>query len=120
MSSIDLLLGRSIAEQRALRCMSQKELADKLGLSMQTIDAFERGARRASAKQLFEISEVLEVQIEGLFSTDDSFESGDYMLSLPPEVQGVIGHYEALSKTHRSAIFAFLLALDRDYKQTHA
>ncbi len=110
MNSIDTLLGNSISNRRKLHCMSQEELAGRLGLSKYTIDDFERGTRRASAKQLFEIAEVLEIQIEGFFSTDDSFEPRGCEPSLSPEVDGLAGHYDALSKTHRSAIFAFLVA----------
>lgn len=90
--------------------MSQEDLARRLGLTKHTVDAFEQGTRRASAMQLFEIADVLEVQIEGFFSSDDSFEPKDRNTALPSETQGIAGHYDALSKRHRSAIFAFLAA----------
>lgn len=114
MNTIDILLGRSIAQQRVLLGMSQDDLALRLRISRHTIDSFERGIRRASAKQLFEIADVLGVQIGVLFSQDDSFEPKDCNPSLPPEAQVVAGHYEALSSTHRSAIFAFILASNRN------
>lgn len=85
-------------------------MAGRLGISRNTIDAFEQGTQRASAKQLFDIAEVLELQIEGLFSTDESFEPNKEKSSLPPEAQGVADHYDALSETHRSVIFTFLIA----------
>lgn len=90
--------------------MSQEDLAARLGLATYTVASFERGTQRASAMQLFEIADVLEVQVEGLFSPDDSFEPKECNTSLPPDAQDVAGHYDALSKAHRSAIFAFLVA----------
>ncbi len=93
--------------------MSQEELARRLGLSKHTVDAFEQGTQRASAKVLFEIAEVLELMIEGFFSSADSFEPVAPNPSLPPEAQDIAGHYDALSQAHRSAIFAFLVSQGR-------
>ncbi|MDO5757839.1 MAG: helix-turn-helix transcriptional regulator [Rhodobacterales bacterium] len=114
MNTIDILLGRSIAQQRQLLCMSQDDLAQRLHISTHTIDAFEQGMRRATAKQLFEIADALNVQIGVLFSQDDSFERKECDPSLPPEAQAIAGHYGSLSKSHRSAIFAFIVASNRN------
>ena len=94
--------------------MSQDDLAKRLHISTCTIDAIEKGTRRATAKQLFEIADALNVQIGALFSQDDSFEKKECDPSLPPEAQAIAGHYESLSNTHRSAIFAFILASHRN------
>jgi transcriptional regulator with XRE-family HTH domain len=90
--------------------MSQEELAGRVGVSMHTIDAFEQGTRRASAEQLFEIADVLEVQIEGFFSTEVPVEPVTRRPSLPAEAESIAGLYDALSKSHRAAIFAFIAA----------
>ena len=115
MTEIDFLLGRSIAAQRRKRGLSRDTLAGKLALSADTIAAFEEGTRRATAQQLFEIADILEVQIVGLFSqADAAVEDAPLRTPLEPETEGLVGFYGALSKAHRTAIFAFLLATGRD------
>lgn len=120
MSQIDILLGRGISEQRLRRGISQEELARKLGLSAHTIAAFEQGTRRATAKQLFEIAEVLDLKIERLFGGLDNERIKTTPSPTPfgTEIDVLAGHYDALSKSHRAAIFAFLLALRPD-KEEH-
>jgi transcriptional regulator with XRE-family HTH domain len=122
MSQIDILLGRSISEQRLKSGISQEELARKLGLSVQTVAAFELGARRASAKQLFEIAEVLDLKIERLFDDleGEPVESKPSTAPFGSDIDKLAGHYDALSKSHRAAIFAFLLALRQDKEENPA
>ncbi len=120
MSNIDILLGQSIARQRTLRCMSQDDLAARLGVCAHVISAFEQGTRRIPAKQLFDLADVLEVRIEEIFCLEDTVDQAPRVPALSPEIQVLFGDYGALSKMHRSAIFAFLLALKRDQKQNYA
>lgn len=93
--------------------MSQEELAEKLGLSAYSVAAFEQGSRRATAKQLFEIAEALDLQIERLFHRpdDEPWETKPSTTPFSGDIDNLAGHYDALSKSHRAAIFAFLLAL---------
>ncbi len=121
MSQIDVLLGRGIAEERSKRGVSHGDLARSLGLSVHTIAAFENGSRRATALQLFQIAEALDVQVEGLFGRvrDEPF-SGPAPAAarpLPAQVDEMVGHYSTLSKSHRSAAFAFLVALKRGHRE---
>ena len=119
MSQIDVLLGRSIAEQRGRPGVSQEDLARKLGLSADTVAAFERGDRRATAKQLFDIAEVLNVKVEGFFNgfNDEPFEIACSAEPFPERSRDLVGDYHALSKTHRGAAFAFLTTFKRDHKE---
>lgn len=113
MSQIDILLGKSIAEQRVKIGISQKELANRLNLSTYSVAAFEQGSRRATASQLFDIAEILDLKVERLFGCPDSepVETKPSETPFAGDVDSMVGHYDALSKTHRAAIFAFLLAL---------
>lgn len=110
MSAIDILLGQGIARQRRLRKISQLELADRLNVSRQRIVDYEQGKRRASAKELFEIAKVIDLEIQDFFSRGNPLVPVVSMPSLPPEAQRLTEHYHTLSKPHRTAIFAFLLA----------
>lgn len=116
MTEIDLLLGRSISRRRRKAGLTQEELGRRLHVSEATVAAFEEGRRRASAQQLFEIAECLDVTIDGFFDWVDP-SAPDPVLPegfAGPETRNLAGHYAALSTSHRAAIYAFLLALGRD------
>lgn len=121
MSQIDVLLGRGIAEERSKRGVSHKDLAKSLGLSVHAIAGFENGSRRATALQLFQIADALGMKVEGLFGKiqDEPFQGQKptTMRELPPQVDEMVGHYGTLSKAHRSAAFAFLVALKRGHRE---
>jgi HTH-type transcriptional regulator/antitoxin HipB len=48
---------------RKARGLSQKELADRLGISQQNLSDFERNAAKASAGRLFRLLAALEVEL---------------------------------------------------------
>ena len=52
---------------RAERDWSQEELANRLGVSRQAINAIERGKHDPSLSLAFSIAEVFEQPIEGIF-----------------------------------------------------
>lgn len=56
-----MTVGERIKAARKKRGMSQKELADKLGIPYQGISQYERGVRNPKAATLFRIAEILEV-----------------------------------------------------------
>ncbi|MBA7597011.1 hypothetical protein ES703_04021 [subsurface metagenome] len=65
------VLGRNIRAYRQLKGLRQKELADKVGLSMDTISKIERSKQEnVGIKYLFLISEELDIGIEQLFLED--------------------------------------------------
>lgn len=47
--------------------MSQEALADRLGLTFQQVQKYERGANRISASKLFEIAAALNVPVSSFF-----------------------------------------------------
>lgn len=117
MSEIDILLGRSITRQRKRAGLSRDEVARALHVSVATLAGFETGTRRASARQLFDLARVLDVTIEGLFDWSEVDRPAELRRPLPDaakDLHEVAGHYDALSQSHRAAIFAFLLASGRN------
>lgn len=60
-------LSNRIPELRARYRITQKELADKIGVSRQTIIAIEKGNYSPSLVLAFEIAITFEVQIEEVF-----------------------------------------------------
>lgn len=55
---------------RAERDWSQQELADRLGVSRQSVNAIEKGRYDPSLPLAFTIADVFELSIEEIFSRD--------------------------------------------------
>lgn len=56
---------------RAERDWSQQDLADRLSVSRQSVNAIEKGRYDPSLPLAFAIAEVFELPIEAIFSKDD-------------------------------------------------
>jgi transcriptional regulator with XRE-family HTH domain len=66
-SSVDEYIGARIRERRLELEMSQTELGQKLGVTFQQVQKYEKGRNRVSAARLFEICELLEVSLASMF-----------------------------------------------------
>ena len=55
---------------RAMRDRSQQDLADRLGVSRQSVNAIEKGRYDPSLPLAFNIADVFELPIEEIFSRD--------------------------------------------------
>lgn len=70
-----------IKETRKLKNMTQKELADKIGVNYSVISRYENGTIAPSASRLAKIAEVLDVSVDYLLDNDASFEASSEKLS---------------------------------------
>ncbi len=61
-----------IKELRATRNMSQEQLAEKVGVSRQTIIYLEKGTYNPSLKLAMKIAQVFDVKVESLFELDET------------------------------------------------
>ena len=59
-----------LRELRAARQWSQADLADKLGVSRQTVNAIETEKYDPSLPLAFKMARLFKMQIEGIFSED--------------------------------------------------
>lgn len=64
---VDAHVGERIKFCRRRAGLSQAELADRIGLTFQQVQKYERGANRVSASKLFEISQALGVRVAYFF-----------------------------------------------------
>ena len=73
-SSIDVHIGKRIKVRRVMIGMSQEKLGDKLGLTFQQVQKYEKGTNRVAAGRLQQVADILGVHIaffyEGLSSRD--------------------------------------------------
>ncbi len=64
---IDQYVGNRLREYRTARGMSQQELADRIGISFQQLQKYERAANRIACSRLWEIGETLGAPIPYFF-----------------------------------------------------
>ena len=76
-SDIDKHIGYKLKLRRVDSGMSQEALGEKVGLSFQQIQKYEKGANRISASRLFELTRILEVDISYFFEGYET--SGSYL-----------------------------------------
>ncbi|MGP1276356.1 MAG: helix-turn-helix domain-containing protein [Caulobacterales bacterium] len=77
-SSIDVHVGHRVRLKRQSMGLSQQELGERLGITFQQLQKYERGANRISAGKLFELSQALGVNVawffEGVTANVNAFE----------------------------------------------
>lgn len=64
-------IGKIIREARRSSRMSQMQLAEKVGVSYQQIQKYEKGASELSLPRLSQIAEALDIPLETFFSEKD-------------------------------------------------
>ncbi len=63
----DRYVGGRIRERRVMLGLTQRQMADMIGVSYQQTHKYERGINRISAGRLFEIARVLKVPVSYFF-----------------------------------------------------
>ena len=64
---VDAGVGSKVRERRRTLGMSQSTLAERIGVSFQQIQKYEKGSNRISASKLHQISEILGISLIDLF-----------------------------------------------------
>ena len=64
---VDIHVGGRIKLRRMVVGLSQEKLADKMGLTFQQIQKYEKGINRCGASRLFQISQILGAPVQSFF-----------------------------------------------------
>lgn len=64
---VDALIAERVRSYRKLSGLSQMQVAEKLGVTFQQIQKYEKGANRIGAGRLFELAELLNVPVQELY-----------------------------------------------------
>jgi len=80
---MDRLVGLRVAQLRQTQGLSQTALAERLGVSFQQVQKYEKGTNRISASRLFQLSEVFGCTVSYLF----------------PDQSDLVSPFESLSPT---------------------
>ncbi|MEA2865008.1 MAG: hypothetical protein QOC84_2964, partial [Bradyrhizobium sp.] len=66
-NSTDIQVGEAIRVHRLIAGMSQKDLAERLGVSFQQVQKYEKGTNRIGASRLQQIANILQVPVSFFF-----------------------------------------------------
>lgn len=64
---VDVHVGARVRQRRMLLGLSQEKLGEAIGLTFQQVQKYERGANRVSASRLFDLSRVLQTDMNFFF-----------------------------------------------------
>ncbi|MFN3701260.1 MAG: helix-turn-helix domain-containing protein [Alphaproteobacteria bacterium] len=68
---VDKHVGSRLRIRRSLLGLSQEKLADKVGITFQQVQKYERGTNRISSSRLYQFSKILGVPVEYFFGEMD-------------------------------------------------
>jgi len=65
--AVDVQVGKKIRNQRMISGISQSELGDRIGVTFQQIQKYEKGSNRVSASRLVEIAGAMNIDVRSFF-----------------------------------------------------
>ncbi len=84
-SGIDRIVGQRLRWRRRELKLTQEQLGEKLGLTFQQVQKYEKGVNRISAGRLFEIAQALGITITYFYEGVDEMLESSPTLSLQEE-----------------------------------
>jgi len=73
-NKIDTYAGAKLKEIRAIKRITQGDLASMVGITFQQVQKYENGKNRMSASRLYQFSNFLQVNVSEFFPDGDSYE----------------------------------------------
>lgn len=98
-SEIDIHVGRRVRERRIILGMSQEELANRLNLTFQQVQKYERGINRINAGRLYEIAQLLGVPTAYFYQGV----GGDIETAAPTALSQLLTSREGIELAHAFA-----------------
>ena len=93
---VDRYVGARFRSLRELRTLSQMEIAEKLGISYQQVQKYEKGTDRISASRLYSISRILNVQPNYFFQGFEKSDPDAPEAAISSKAARVAGLYESI------------------------
>jgi transcriptional regulator with XRE-family HTH domain len=115
-SKIDALVGGRVRMLRERRKMSQTALGERIGVSFQQVQKYERGANRISASTLFQIARTLGVKPADFFEGIQQDPQGnlDWSRLADPQVNDLVNGFSRIASPKvRARIVELVAALGR-------
>lgn len=104
---IDKRVGENLRAIRSAKGLSQQKLSSQIDLTFQQLQKYERGTNRISASVLFELTEILEIDIEQFFrGLSTSLKPA--RAPLKKEQEELLRCFEALTKEGQKSLLKLL------------
>jgi transcriptional regulator with XRE-family HTH domain len=85
----DFVVGARIRLRRKQLSMTQTDLAQRLGITFQQVQKYEKGSNRVGASRLAHLAQILGVPITFFFPQQDTVDSPDEILSFLADPQAL-------------------------------
>lgn len=117
---IDIHVGNRVRLRRVLLGMSQEDLASRLGITFQQVQKYERGLNRISGSRLYDISKILQVNIDYFFDEfqtehkEISFDENTPLSNLMQQEEALVlvNAYNKIKKPHlRQMLFDLVVSM---------
>jgi transcriptional regulator with XRE-family HTH domain len=114
---VDIAIGARMRLRRKTLGMSQGTLADKIGVSFQQVQKYERGANRVSGSTLVAVAGALDTSVGWLVGEDGSIADVADDLVQALSITGAVELLEAYAAIPRASARAALTALAQEMAQ---
>lgn len=108
---IDTRIGHNIRIRRIAMRMSQKELADRLELTFQQIQKYEKGSNRIAFSRAFQIAQILECETSDFLEGVKGVEAFPSNPAFSSQTARAMQLYESLPPEFKKTMLAVLKAL---------
>jgi transcriptional regulator with XRE-family HTH domain len=71
----DKIIGQSIRVHRLSKGLTQEALGQRLGVTFQQVQKYEKGTNRVGSGRLYQIAEILEVPLTSFFEGEEKFKT---------------------------------------------
>lgn len=118
-NEIDVAVGRNVRRIRNMIGMSQEALGEKLGLTFQQVQKYEKGTNRISASKLVAVSQALDCSIAQLFADVDASTNTIPVPSVSVAALKLAGQFDKIaSASQRDAVAKLVTSLARQENLT--
>lgn len=109
---VDVAVGAKIRLRRKQIGMTQKSLADSLGVTFQQVQKYERGANRVSASMLARAAKALEMPVAAFFDSEPDAAPKLFSAIGAPGAADMLAAYAAIPRNEsRQALLAVARSL---------
>ncbi|MBP1872166.1 hypothetical protein LPJGGPFB_04166 [Ensifer adhaerens] len=113
-NEIDVTVGRNVRQIRNMLGMSQETLGEKLGLTFQQVQKYEKGINRISASKLVAMSQALDCSIAQLFADVDASTNTVPVPTVSVAALKLAGQFDKIaSASQRDAVAKLVTSLAR-------
>ena len=101
---VDVAVGNRVRELRTRAGLSQTDLGEKLGVSFQQVQKYEKGVNRMGASRLIQICDALKVSIADVFDGVESTVDAAQKTLVDPEAMRIARDIQRIENENNSQL----------------